>query len=83
MDSKFKYAVVVLALGVASLSAASAHAQDPRPPDPHIRSHDPELVNATVDGARASETLRDLIAHIEASDFVAYLAPGSPASRAQ
>ena len=28
MDSKFKYAVVVLALGVTLLSAASAHAQD-------------------------------------------------------
>src|SRR6478672_7453975 len=31
MDSKFKYAVVVLALGVALLSAASAHAQDNYP----------------------------------------------------
>ena len=34
MDSKFKYAVVVLALGVASLSAASAHAQDNYPSKP-------------------------------------------------
>ena len=34
MDSKFKYAVVLLALGVASLSAASAHAQDNYPSKP-------------------------------------------------
>jgi len=34
MDSKFKYAVVVLALGVALLSAASAHAQDNYPSKP-------------------------------------------------
>ena len=34
MDSKFKYAVVVLALGVALLSAASAHAQDTYPSKP-------------------------------------------------
>jgi tripartite-type tricarboxylate transporter receptor subunit TctC len=34
MDSKFKYAVVVSALGVALLSAASAHAQDNYPSKP-------------------------------------------------
>ena len=34
MDSKFKYAVVVLALGVTLLSAASAHAQDNYPSKP-------------------------------------------------
>jgi len=34
MDSKFTYAVVVLALGVALLSAASAHAQDNYPSKP-------------------------------------------------
>ena len=34
MDSKFKYAVVVSALGVALLSAASAHAQDSYPSKP-------------------------------------------------
>ena len=34
MDSKFKYAIVVLALGVTLLSAASADAQDPYPSKP-------------------------------------------------
>src|SRR3954451_15385755 len=34
MDSKFKYAVVLLALGVASLSAASAFAQENYPSKP-------------------------------------------------
>src|SRR5438445_3650089 len=55
------------------LFTAAPHAQERRPQDPHIRSHDPELVDAIASGARTSDTLRDLIAHIQASDVVAYL----------
>ena len=55
------------------LFTVAAHAQERGPGDPHIRSQYTELVDAIATGVRTSETLRDLVAHIEASDVVAYL----------
>jgi len=51
----------------------AAHAQERPPRDPHIRSLCPELAGAIAAGVSGSDTFRDLIAHIETSDVVAYL----------
>jgi hypothetical protein len=61
-----------LALFFLLFCTATAQTQE-QPLEPHIRSHHPELVDAIAAGVRTSVTLRDLIAHIEASDVVAYL----------
>jgi hypothetical protein len=41
--------------------------------DPHIRSNEPELLDAVADGARLSPTLRQLVDRLGASDVVVYL----------
>jgi hypothetical protein len=55
------------------LFAATAQPQDRPLRDPRIRSSDPEVLDAIETGAQASETLRELIAHVEASDIVVYV----------
>jgi hypothetical protein len=41
--------------------------------DPHIRSTEPELLDAVADGALTSPTLHQLVERLEASDVVVYL----------
>jgi hypothetical protein len=52
---------------------APARAADPAFADPHIRSTEPELLEALAQGVRVSPTLRDLVDRLETSDVVVYL----------
>jgi hypothetical protein len=50
--------------------------------DPHIRSAEPELLDAVADGAPLSPTLHHLVDRLDASDVVVYLSfDRSPAPR--
>ena len=60
-------------LFVLLLLAVPLRAADPPLRDPHIRSTEPELLDALAEGIRRSPTLRDLVDRLETSDVVVYL----------
>ena len=76
MDSKFKYAVVVLALGVALLSAASAHAQDNYPSKPI------QVVVTTAAGGALDLVARTVADRLSASMHQPIIIDNQPAETA-
>src|SRR5471032_275897 len=49
------------------------HADDCRPPDPHIRTTDHEIAAAIADATDRSPTFRDLVERLDRSDVVVYV----------
>lgn len=63
-------ALLSLALALAAAPPAAGAAPD----DPHVRSLEPEILDAIAQGRRVSPTLHRLLDTLEASDVVVYLA---------
>src|SRR5471030_219953 len=53
--------------------SARSRADDCRPPDPHVRSSDREIVSAIATATDRSPTFRGLVEHLNRSDVVVYV----------
>src|SRR5262245_2800241 len=69
MARSTRSAVVILILFGVTRSVAA----NPTAPFPHIRSSQPELLEAIDDGARVSQTFRRPLDRLDASDLVVYV----------